>query len=224
MTISPEEAARQWKELSGNSRIRAFDEAVSELDLTYVGHLFTAVKRDFVWLNEHRGEKTGTHHLVAYNLMTLYDALARYLDSRGLNAALPYDLFQEFSFRAARPFFCVVNEIFMEVGLTPAEVERFWTIVDENKLEALRRMARGFRFREWVLPRHHGYLGPEPGNPWWDRALAGLGGAVAIGGNLVGGTTVTADTVSLASPRSGKTIAASVMAGVIGIGYAVVAQ
>ena len=206
--------------LVSNPKVIAFADAVQKLDLTHIRQVSTAMRRDFVWLSYHRTENTEIHNMLLSDLLCLYDGLARYLDSQGLNELVPFEVFKDFPYQTVSPCLAIESDLFMEAGMSQAEVNYFWTTVDKHKLEFIRDCAKGFRFQDHVLPRHLGYLGPKPGNSWIDRLVAGVAGVVAIGANIVGGVASTAASCGLAAPLAAGVIAVSVTAGVVGIGHA----
>jgi hypothetical protein len=112
----------QLTKLSEVPRIVAFSKALQKLDALYLGRAANALRRDFIWLCYRRHENTEMHNLVMYNLISVYDGVARYLDCQGINSLVPLELFTDFSFRDASPYMAVENELFMEAGLCPAEV------------------------------------------------------------------------------------------------------
>ncbi len=216
----PNKIQQIFDNLGSDPRITELGTAVKQLDQTYLEHLTIAMRRNFVWLSYHREENTQVHNMLLYSIMSNYESLARYLDNNGINSKMPFDLFSDYPFLAASKFMDIENELFIEAGMYPQMVEEYWKIIDSNKEEIIRKVSSNFRFQDYTIPRQFGYLGPRPGNSWFDRVVAGVGGAIAIGANIVGGIAITAETIGLAAPLAGKVIAVSVAAGVVGLGHA----
>ncbi len=220
MSLQEGSAAEALLKLEKHPGIEAFYAASLKLDRFYVARAATAIRRDFVWLSYRRHENTEMHNLVLYNLLCVYDGLARYLDCQGFNKLVPFELFMDFPFQKASLCMSVENELLMEAGMHPADVRRYWEIVEEHKTQVLRNCAEGFCFQTFTLPMHLGYLGPRDGNSWLDRLVAGVAGVAAVGLNIAGATAGTVATCGFGAPLAGALVAASVTAGVVGIGQA----
>jgi hypothetical protein len=220
MTISNEKINQILEKLASEPKIIEFGKALENLDVCYVEPVTTSLKRNFVWLSNHREENTVVHNMLLYSYMSLYEGLARHLDDKGINKLVPFELFTDYPFLETSKLMDYENELFIEAGMYPSMVHEYWKIIDTNKKQIIGQCSKDFRFQDYTIPRHLGYLGPRPGNSWVDRLVSGIAGAAAVGLNVVGGTVATCGTLGLAAPVAVPLVAASVTAGVVGLGHA----